>query len=293
MSRDKVFLIVEGRDYDRAHYSRICESSKKIKDAGYQVWLVEQIRDEVTGKSAGGKPAVLSFFDHCKRGRSLQLSSPLGDRLLFFCLDRDNEQISGGGRRNPHILYTQNSDVEADIFAHGISEEVMMSSLSLDRWTARKALGYLGDWRLELAVLWREWVELCCLAKALDARCDVGFGRESSINPDKYGIVDPALAAAARARVRRRSKLPPSETSKVEAKVAVKISSAYATGDARRTLKGKWIPNFLAWKLKCHFGENPVAMQGFEVSIGRLVMHSIDYSGKWVAFYHKRIEAML
>ncbi|MEH0528151.1 hypothetical protein QBA75_13445 [Streptomyces stelliscabiei] len=257
------------------------------------MWLVEQIHDDITGKSAGGKPAVLSFFDHCKERNSLKLSSPLGDRLIFFCLDKDSEQITGGGRRNPHILYTQNSDVEADIFSHGISEEVMMTCLSLDKWTARKALAYLGDWRLELAVLWREWVELCCLAKALGARCDVGFGRESSINLDRYGAVDQSLASAARTRVRSRSKLTPSETSLVEAKIAARIDAVYAKGDARRVLKGKWIPNFVAWKLKNHFGATPVAMQGFDVSVGRLVMHSIDYSGRWVAVYHKRIEAML
>ncbi|MEU5047378.1 hypothetical protein [Streptomyces griseorubiginosus] len=257
------------------------------------MWLVEQIRNDATGKSAGGKPAVLSFFDHCKKSQSLRLSSPSGDRLLFFCLDRDSEQITGGGRRSPHILYTHNSDVEADIFAHGISEDVVMSSLSLDKWTAQKTLSYLGDWRLELAVLWRDWIELCCLAKALGSRCEVGFGRESGINLDKYGPADQALVAAARAKVRSRSKLTPSETSKIEAKIAAKIASTYARGDARRALKGKWIPNFLAWKLKGYFGATPVAMQGFEASIGRLVMHSIDYSGQWVAVYHKRIEVML
>ncbi|MGA5181321.1 hypothetical protein ACPCBF_16280 [Streptomyces pseudogriseolus] len=293
MSRDKAFLIVEGRDFDRAHYSRICESSTKVRKSGFQIWLIEQIHDDVTGKAAGGKPAVLSFFDYCKRKQSLKLGSPLGDRVIFFCLDRDNEQITGGGRRSPHILYTQSSDVEADIFAHGFSEDVVMSALSLDRWNAKKVVSHLGDWRMELASIWREWIELCCLAKSLEARCDVGFGRESSINIDKYGPVDQSLLSSARARVKQKSKLSPSDTSSIEAKIAVKIKEVYARGDARKLLKGKWIPHFLAWKLKIFFGSTPVAMQGFEASIGRIAMHSIDYDAHWVRVHHRRIEALL
>lgn len=293
MSRDKLFLVVEGRDFDVPFYSRVCESSAIVMAEGYQIWLVEQIRDDVTGKRGGGKPAVLSFFDFCKRRKALRIPSPQGDRVLTFCLDRDNEQITGGGRRSPHILYTRSSDVEAEILSQGLDEDLMMSSLSLDRSTAQGVVKSLGDWQLEFALSWREWIELCCLAKSLKSRCDVGFGTESTVNNPKYGPADANLVAAARTRVLSRSRLSPIQTPAVEVKVASKLARVYTNGNPRCLIKGKWMPAFLHYKVRQYFGQSPVSFGSFVSSITTLMVHSIDYSAKWADCYRRRLEVNL
>lgn len=291
MSRDKSFLVVEGRDLDAPFYSRICESSPAVKGSGYQVWLIEQIRDDGTGKAAGGKPSVLSFFDFCKKANKLRVSSPLGDRVLTFCLDLDNEQITGGRRRSPHIMYTRLSDVEAELFAHGITADVLMSALSLDRATAQSVIDNLGNWRLELASSWRGWIELCCLAKSLGARCDIGFGHESSINQEKYGPVDATLEAAARSRVIAKSRLTIDQTRAAEKRIAVKVASVYSSGSPQDLLKGKWLPSFLEYRLRMHFATAPIAWQGFTSTIKALTIHTINYSEGWASPYRLRLEA--
>ncbi|WP_439948317.1 hypothetical protein [Streptomyces sp. BBFR109] len=293
MSRDKSFLVVEGREFDVPFYSRICESSRAVKVSGYQIWLAEQIREDITGSGRGGKPGVLSLFDYCKTRKSLRVASPLGEKALTFCLDRDNEQITGGGRRSPHILYTRKSDVEAEIFSHGLNDDVLMSTLSLDRSTAQTVVKSLGDWRLELAHSWRDWIELCCLAKRLGAKCDVGFGSESTINRPKYGVTDPALAAAARARVIARSSLPHVEVVSHERLIATRITAVYARGNPRDLLKGKWIPAFLESKIRSHFGKAPVSFNGFSTAIKVILVHALDYSAAWATPYRQRLEANL
>lgn len=293
MSRDKSFLIVEGREFDVPFYSRLCESSKAVESKGYQVWLAEQIREDITGSGRGGKPGVLSFFDYCKKRGSLRVSSPLGDKALTFCLDRDNEQITGGGRRSSHILYTRKSDVEAEMFSHGISAELLMSALSLDRSTAQTLIKDLGDWRLELATNWREWIELCCLAKRLESKCDVGFGSESTINVPKYGPTDPGLASAARMRITTRSPLNRAQISSHEQIIKAKISAVFTKGTPGDLLKGKWLPSFLESRIRIHFGKSPVSFNGFSTSIKALLVHSLDYSATWAEPYRKHLEKNL
>lgn len=234
---------------------------------------------------------MLSFFDFCKKKNKLRVPSPLGDRILTFCLDRDNEQVTGGGRRSPHILYTRQSDVEAEIFSHGFTADVLMSALSLDRATAQSVIRNLGDWRFELASSWRGWIELCCLAKSLSARCDVGFGHESSINQGKYGPTDAALEASARSRVVARSRLTAERTQATEKRIALKIATAYSSGTPQDLLKGKWLPAFLEHKMKMHFAGAPIAWNGFTSTIKALMIHTIDYSDGWANPYRLRLES--
>ena len=292
MSQDKLFVIVEGRELDTPFYSGICESSHRVSRAGYQVWLIEQIED-ANGKPTGGKKGLLSLFEYCKSQGKLRYSTPLGEKSFAFCLDRDNENVTGGLKRSGHLIYTRLNDVESEIFSQPLNERVIMASLSIDRDSARRFLWALGDWRLDLSNAWKEWIELCCLAKAIGARTDVGFSKESIINGDRYGKMDAAAAASARARVLSRSNFDATRTMAIEKRVSDKIGKIYATGDPRTLLHGKWLSKFLAYRAKDYFAGKPVAFQYFEGAVTRVHLYSLDYSAPWVDYYREKLHRLL
>ncbi|MFE2418227.1 hypothetical protein [Streptomyces hokutonensis] len=294
ISRDRLFIVVEGIDLDSPFYDRICSSSGKIEDAGYQVWLAQQIKASDEGNGASGKTAVLAHFDHFKKRKQLSFTSTNGEiRSIAFMMDRDNEDITGGSRRSQHAIYTEMFDVEAEIFFRGKDSKALSTALSLDMKSADHLAAHLGDWIADLAVIWRDWIEWCCIAKATGARCGVGFSKESTINVPKYGPVDPATQAREAATVARRAVCEPADFARKQLSISRRVANRHAKGEAAKTVRGKWLPFYLIYLIGQYFGNSPYVYQGFTTIAARMYLDACDFSEDWVSYYQTRLEKLI
>ncbi|WP_430378256.1 hypothetical protein [Streptomyces sp. B1-3] len=293
ISQNSLFVIVEGKNLDARFYDRVCASSTAIEAAGYQVWLAEQLSDDSTGVVAGGKKAVVAHFDYFKATGKLTVTSSAGKHSIAFMVDRDNDDISGGRRRSPHVIYTDMFDVEAEVFFRGNDEEALAISLSLDSASVRQLVADLGDWIGDLASAWKEWITLCVAAKAVGAGCNVGFGRQSWINIPKYGAADAIKVAAAEKQIEASARRTPAQFTAITARVRGRINSCYGKGDGRRLVKGKWLAPYLMHRVQDHFGSAPVSYDGFEDSIARAYLAACDFSQRWAEYYRGRLESLI
>ncbi|MFE1285982.1 hypothetical protein [Streptomyces sp. NPDC058751] len=293
ISQDSLFVIVEGKDLDARFYDRVCDSSTSIETAGYQIWLAEQLKDDVTGAVAGGKKAVLAHYDYFKTAKKLSVTSSSGKHSIAFMIDRDNDDLSGGKKRSPHVIYTEMFDVEAEAFVRGNDEEALAGILSLDSASASQLAADLKGWVKDLADTWREWVTLCTVAKAVGAGCDVGFGRESWVNNPKYGSAESVKLAAAEAKISASTRRTSAEFNAISTRVRGRINSCYSRGHSYRLLKGKWLAPYLVYRVKGHFGSAPVHYGGVEDSVARAYLATCDFRENWVNYYRDRLEALI
>jgi hypothetical protein len=249
-----LFVIVEGIDHDRYLMDKICRSSKLIKEKGYEIRHVKQIR-QARGVASGGKSAVLSFYDYCRRSNKLTQRNSEGPRSICFFVDRDGQQITGGMRRSPHVVYTRLADSEAHIFSDSDETEALATAASLDRQTAENLVSHIGDWKRDLATSWRPWIEECYVAEAVRSRCWVGFGPAASqvhTGTDARTLDAAALAAAQKA-IKDSALTTGPRYDAVRSKILGKIAKVYESDNQVSLLKGKWLPAQLTYCVAEYF----------------------------------------
>lgn len=254
MSYDKsIFVIAEGKDYDRYFIEKVFDGSPRLRRAGYEIKLVSQISHN--GASSGGKAAVIAFYEYCKDEQKLVQSNSGGRRAMCFFVDRDTQHITGGKKRSPHVVYTVLADVEAHAIMDADQVDSLASAASLDRATARLLATGIRGWATDLADIWRPWIEECYVAEGTRARCWVGFGSVSSrihsgarcdalvkekLAHARTEIARTTLLSAALYKIRRRE-------------ILAKVDKVYATGGQASLLKGKWLPTVLARRVGAFF----------------------------------------
>lgn len=249
-----LFVIVEGIDHDRYLVDKICRSSKLIRDNGYEIRHVMQIR-QARDVASGGKSAALSLYDYCRRVNRLTQRNSKGSRSICFFVDRDGQQITGGMRRSPHVVYTKLADSEAHIFSNSDETEALAAAASLDRQTVEDLVRHIGDWKRDLATSWRPWIEECYVAEAVRSRCGVGFGPATSQvhTGTTSRTLDPAALAAARKAVKDTALITGSKYDAIRTKILGKIAKVYALGNQASLLKGKWLPAQLMYCVASYF----------------------------------------
>jgi hypothetical protein len=241
--RASIFIIVEGIDHDRYLVDKICRSSELVEQRGYEIRNVKQIR-QAHDVASGGKAAVLSLYDYCRRSKKLTQRNSNGLRSICFFVDRDSQQITGGMRRSPHVIYTKLADAEAHIFSDSDEAEALATAASLDRQTAEELARSIGDWKRELADSWRPWIEECYVAEAVRSRCWVGFGSATSRVHTGGGArtLDTTALAAARQAVKDSALIAGSSYDAARNRVLHKIAKIYESDNQVSLLKGKWLP---------------------------------------------------
>ena len=300
MSYDaSVFVLVEGKVFDPYFAEQLCATSAKLRKAGYEIRLISQVKTD-SGLSAGGKDAVISFFDYCKRNDRLRQRNAGGDRVVAFMVDRDCQHITGGMRRSPHVIYTLYADVEAHIFFDADELEALSLAASLDSATGMDLFQALGDWRRTVADTWRPWIELCCIADATRSRCWVGFGSPKSLIHDgkRCGVINSKALAEASKAVRDSSPLAGAVFDSRKDLVLSRIASTYRTRKQASLLKGKWLPIQLTFLVDDFFksgakGEHEWHAKGFKESIDRCYAANLLRDAPGFRHMRAQLEAVL
>jgi len=292
-----LWLIVEGKTIDPYLAEHACRTSTKISSSGYQILLINQIANEA-GEYAGGKSAILDFYEYCKSHDKLQQVNRGGSRSIAFLLDRDTQHITGGLRRSQHINYTLYADAEAHVFSESDELKALMVAASLDNSSCRALLKSLGNWKRKLADDWRPWIELCYVAGATGSSCRwVGMGHSQSRIHTGWNSrkLDPDLLAQAKLEVKANSNLDSEQYSIIESRVLARLDRIYATGDQTKLLKGKWLAFQLThlvesyWK-DAKWSKSNWHSQGFATAITRCYVASLKSSGPGTTKLRRRLE---
>lgn len=293
------FLLVEGKVFDRYFVEKVCANSDKLNSAGYQIYMISQIRND-SGASGGGKDAIISLFDYCRKVGKLRQRNTTGERVVAFIADRDAQHITGGMRRSPHLIYTVYADVEAHIFSEADEIEALALAASLDRANATELLGALGDWRRDIADIWRPWIELCYVAAATNASCWVSLSKPKSLIHDgkQSRNLNSELLPKAIKVVRDRSTLDDIDFASRTSHIMSKIESIYNKDRQVFLLKGKWLPAQLTMRVEGFFGKASGGIyewhaKGFIESVARCYAAKLRVNAPGIQRIRAKLEILL
>jgi hypothetical protein len=290
MSRELIFAIVEGKVLDPTFYDLILDAHPGVKDAGYQIWLAEQIvPDKIWAinpgeAGAGGKEGALRLFDFYKSRGQLTIASRAGAHKLIFMLDRDFDQIAGRLKRSAHVMYTKACDVEAEVSLLGNVEFALRASLSLTRREAAVLARSVDAYVLDLAILWKEWITIAATVSACDLRCGINSGKYGPLNQSALSGVLSKLHSSASSHGQSMGRL-----KQLEGRVA----AAYARGEGMELVKGKWLSDYLVQTIRDYFGSVPIDYSTFTYSFLRLMMESIDTTHPRLDHYYTSLDKVI
>lgn len=289
MSSQRLWLLVEGRSHDRPFYDRVLGAHDLTAEQGYAVRLAEQI--ELNGLSAGGKDFVKSLHAFFESEGVLSQSNSRGPRLIAFALDSDFERISGQQINSPHVLYTQGMDVEAEIILNADVQKAASSAYSLTRDSVAAVIPDGRDLAVDLANRWRRWIEHGAIASCYGLETGVRFSQTSKMNAGGFGecieSVAGKLESDLKARLAQQGVV---DLGGEQAKL--QIDALFASDGQWLLVKGRWLARFVAHLLKQGLDDAPREASIPVDTLSKTCLETIDFSGPWVSWYHRRLDAL-
>lgn len=282
--------IVEGTVLDRSFYDSLFSENKHTKDMNANIYLAAEIGSPKANVSASGKQAVMKLHEHYKKKNLLAQSTNSGTKLMVFMVDRDFDNIIGTKKRSIHIAYTANADVEAEILNNCDLTRSIKIALSVSERDAALLAARVGKPGAGLATLWRDWITLCCLALAVDARSSVKPSLRSGINVDVFGSVDPVKYQAKYREVATRARRAVASREKF---VRGRIAGTFSRGEHHLLPKGKWLTSYVQHQLEGTSVLHSADWNGFSASFTHVALSTLDFSAGWAAPLHKQLNDLV
>lgn len=285
----RLFVVVEGKVLDPAFYDQVLACDPVTAANGYEIRLVQQITRGNVG--SGGKQAALALFDEYRASNCLRQSNNLGDRLIVFLIDRDYDDLVGSRRRSPHVIYTEHTDVEAEVFAHGDFQEGLRGALSLTRRESEDLAKHIGDPLSHIAACWHDWIVLCCLATAMRSACAVHPSKLSYVNPGLLGPSDVQKVGRNLTLIRNTARTPNPRGREIQ--ISRRVQAMTRRGDDKLLVKGKWVAPYLGVIVHRYFaGSLTVDSASFHNSITRVMVSHLDSSSGWARHWHDKLSLL-
>lgn len=291
-NRIRLFVLVEGKVHDPVFYDSVCAASPALRSAGYLVWLAENLKDDVTGLTCGGRPGLLATYRAAKRDGWLSITTSSGPKNLAICMDRDCDGLLRKGLRNRHVIYTPLHDVEALIYGCARSDQALRNCFSLTEAEASQLERSLGNWRERLAVSWKPYIELCYFAAAVGSRVGISFKRSSTVHTpaSRFGTADPKLVADSLNQVL-------SAATRLNAPsrilwVRAQIEARYRRGEGCTLLKGKWLAEYLIYEVRRIWGTGPLYLPTLD-AVTASFLQAVDYKHPLAGVIRQRLEALV
>jgi hypothetical protein len=284
----QVVFITEGKT-DRYFYSKLFDQECRRHGLSCNV----RIARELPG-NAGGKKALLKYFDYLRRQKSL--CSTLGSKItaVIFLLDKDIDERRRRCRRSIHTIYTEGYDYENYIFANGDLVEAGAAAAGLDIMSVRPVVGDTSRWIRRVADEWRDWVKVCVFS--LTRRIIIGgnYGVcPSPINHPPYGGVDHAALSARLQQLEQVSGLSSKSFRRSWNSVSRMVDQLYSDGREHEVFKGKWFAWFLAHDLTQAAAGRDANLASLEKRLAHHVAMTVDYSGSWGDELRKSVQVVL
>ena len=286
-----IFAFVEGPDTDRAFYGRIFEANDGVKGGRYEFILAQDVF--LNDVSQGGKQQLLRLFDHFDSRGELRQKTNDGYRNIVFFLDRDFDHMTSEYRENPHLIYTQNMDVEAEILLNGNLDHALMNAYSLDYATLSRIISNPMQSINDLTELWKEWITAAFLAASFGVHANMRHSDTSKINFNTFGTAEQPKVDACMNILKRKILQNNSEDDLIRAKT--KISDIYRRNAQNELLKGDWITKYLNYKMRESANAQNITLN-VRNGAGSIVvgcLQTLDFQDSWAKRYHFKIQEIL
>lgn len=276
MSRNRVFIYVEGRGLDPDFYSRLCGPICAEHALPYEVITGDRI-------GGGGKRVLTSLFEYLReRGSLIDRSGPR-PKLAMFYLDKDTDDIFRTKRRSAHAVYSTYYCVENHLFCEGDLISSIATAGSIDSALVRGRILDPTVWRRAAAVRWRDWITLCLSAQRLRISGPASY----SVN---HGTVDsnvnPANLATCEADLHARSGLPQGPFDQIIAWARGSVNRLIRRGAHDSVFKGKWYVVFVLEELaQIALAHGPINQNGARDRLIGSLMATLRFDGQWAEHY--------
>ncbi|MET3367511.1 UNVERIFIED_CONTAM: hypothetical protein ABIE34_000737 [Jeotgalibacillus campisalis] len=245
MGSETFTVLVEGKDFDASYYDRLLSADEAVLSAGFHIVRAHEVSDAEEG--SGGKQYLLQLHDFYVAQDTLKFSTNSGTKHLVFFLDRDFDGYHPGLRDSANIIYTFTPDVEAEIFRRGNISRAVSTVFSLTSTESEVAASRLGQFVLDLSIIWREWITLCVAAGPLRSRCEVQPSRPSKVNSNTYGVFDSQAYAYLHGELIRTARV--EDPSMAFDRIQSSVDESYAAVRYHELVKGKWIAGYVLYIL--------------------------------------------
>ncbi|WP_152231862.1 hypothetical protein [Georgenia ruanii] len=289
MSRKRAFLIVEGREIDPSFFGALAGADPRLGDGTYEVYVIDQISGL---RHTRGKAGVIEFHDYLRRRQMLSQENRVTKVSVLCCVDRDFDHVLGRvRRRSPHLVYTKNYNVEAEVFMVADSVRAMSGALSLTRIEAEALVTALGDWQEQLGELWSDWIELCILDAGLQAGTGAAPSRKSAVNAGTYGRVDAAGIASALQTIRVRSRV--QNAIDRERYLRARFRNVTRSDGFASVVNGKHFPSYFEHRVKGYYTDDPIALTGLSSRLLSCFLMAVDFTAPWSSHYGRQFSRAL
>lgn len=280
MGRARLWAVVEGKEFDTPFYEQLAE--RAAGGSRIEILLAEHL--SVDGASAGGKGHAKKIYELGKQRNALHQVNRASPIDVVFFLDSDDDRYLGAAIVDDHIIYTEHSDIEAELVSRANLHDAVKIAFALPRSVVEDiALAPPLD---SIADSWREWVVLR-LASASCGWADARFAQKSPIHAGFSGPVDESKRSAICARVESAVADWPTHLRAAE----IYVSSAEAAGTQAHLVKGKWVAGYVSWIVKTKTSPRALPTVSDRHFLG-VCLATIDFDAPWAETYLKPLRKL-
>lgn len=289
MSETVLYIFVEGTEYDRYFYSQIAECECQKRGTRYKVIAAKELPG-----GAGGKPALLSFFDYLRRRNSLVDTFKGVTTVSIFFVDKDVDDFLRTKRHCENIVYTETYELENYLFIYGDISMAAAAAATLDIGSVRDGIRDHTSWRQHAAENWKEWVKLCLFSHCRKIGSIYGYGRPNSpINAGAYGLVQKSVFEYHLTTLQNSSGTSEGRFKRSFAHLSRKVDTYYSLGQHDLIFKGKWYVCFMAEDIKRIASGRSYRPRYFDKTLLTSLAQNLDFNGAWADHFKRPISALL
>jgi hypothetical protein len=289
MSKDQLFVFVEGRDIDPYFYARLCRPV--CDEFGKSLEVV--IADRLLGRG-GGKNVLIQFFKFLQSNGALSDRSYGVTKAAFFFLDKDVDDLFKRAIQSPHITYTRFYCVENHLFVHGNIQTSIAVAATLDPGPIQRQIPDASAWRQAVARMWVDWLALCLVAKRLSLTASASYSRaRSAVNDPIDAPTDPAQFAGCVAAMKARTTMPANGFDRLLDAAANFADRTIGANDADKIFKGKWYVAFSEREASAAGGRVPFNRNGFGDRLIAALLTTIDFDDPWTDHFRQPLRRLL
>jgi len=288
MSRNRIFVFVEGKVADPYFYGQVCHSVCGPAGLSYIINTPQQLKAE-----GGGKQILISFFEYLRRESALiGVFKGKSTGVLFF-LDKDVDDFLRTQRRSKHVVYTKHYDVQNHIFAEGDLIKAVAASASLDYNEVLVCLSSSNQWGHEVAQQWKQWVALCLFVAKKKANCECNYRVTSRINNPIHGPIDQTAYSDHLQRVQIKLGLTDKQFKRAFGRISRLVDRIYALGQHDRVFKGTWYPLLLATTIRDRIRTRSIDSGGLETRLPSSTASTLDFDAPWAEYFKQPLRNLI
>ncbi len=275
ISRNNLFIIIEGKTHDPYFYNEICHIVCKNK-----IRFVIIKSQEIKAK-APGKTGLLEYYKYLLKKKKLSSTYKRKKMSIVFFADKDIDDILLIKCKTNHLIYTKYYNIENHLFINGDLIQAIASTASLPRDIIERWITDVNLFLKNTAELWKEWLILCILTKKIGINCEHNYGSHSRIHCKKTGALNKKEYTKYLKKIEKSSKLTSTNFKARLNRIIKLVNSYYNNNNQDLIFKGNWYTSLIKLQLDNQFGIKNYYNNGFEKRLETALLSRMEFNEDW------------